>query len=83
MAESQEQEREDRGDVAHDGSHLNSVLRDIGDALRGLRFGQVIVVVQDGVVIQIDRIERIRLRRRRVESAARAAPHPLQEDSDV
>jgi hypothetical protein len=34
----------------------------IRDALRGLRFGLVQVIVQDGVVIQIERTERRRLR---------------------
>lgn len=34
----------------------------IRDALRGLRFGLVQIVVQDGVVIQIERTERRRLR---------------------
>ncbi len=31
-------------------------------ALQGLRYGQVVVIVQDGVVIQVDRTERRRLR---------------------
>jgi hypothetical protein len=30
-------------------------------ALRDLRYGQVVVVVQDGVIVQIDRLERRRL----------------------
>ena len=34
----------------------------IRHALRGLRFGQIVVVVQDGVVVQVDRTERRRLR---------------------
>ena len=33
-------------------------------ALRGLRFGSVTLVVQDGVVVQVDRTEKIRLERR-------------------
>ena len=33
----------------------------IGDALRGLRFGAVTVIVQDGVVVQVDRTEKLRL----------------------
>lgn len=37
-------------------------LQQIRDALRGLRFGNVNVVVQDGVVVQIDRTEKRRLR---------------------
>ena len=32
-------------------------------ALAGLRYGQISVIVQDGVVIQIDRTERTRLDR--------------------
>jgi len=34
----------------------------IRDALRGLRFGTVHVIVQDGVVVQIDRTEKRRVR---------------------
>ena len=37
-------------------------LQQIRDALRGLRFGSINVVVQDGVVVQIDRTEKKRLR---------------------
>lgn len=33
------------------------------DALRGLRFGSVTVVVQDGVIVQVERIEKKRLGR--------------------
>jgi hypothetical protein len=33
-------------------------------ALRGLRFGTVTAVVQDGVVVQVERTEKIRLERR-------------------
>lgn len=33
----------------------------VKDALRGLRYGEVTVVVQDGVIIQVERTERIRL----------------------
>jgi len=40
----------------------DSALEHIRDALRGLRFGLVSIVVQDGVVIQIERTERKRLR---------------------
>ena len=35
----------------------------IRDALRGLKFGAVTIVVQDGVVVQIDRTEKRRLRK--------------------
>ena len=39
-------------------------LRVIADALRGLQFGSVTVIVQDGIVIQVDRTEKRRLARR-------------------
>lgn len=35
----------------------------VAAALKGLRFGQVTVTVQDGVIVQIDRTERRRFRR--------------------
>ena len=38
-------------------------LQHIRDALQGLRFGAVNIIVQDGVVIQIERTEKRRLRR--------------------
>jgi hypothetical protein len=41
---------------------LQSSLEQIGGALRGLKFGSVNVIVQDGVVVQIDRTEKLRLR---------------------
>ncbi len=37
------------------------VLERIGAALRGLRYGSVTVIVQDGVVVQVDRTEKLRL----------------------
>jgi len=41
---------------------LQRSLEQIGGALRGLKFGSVNVIVQDGLVIQIDRTEKVRLR---------------------
>jgi hypothetical protein len=38
-------------------------LRHVADALRGLQFGTVTVVVQDGVVVQVERMEKVRLSR--------------------
>lgn len=38
-------------------------LQQIEEALRGLRFGHVTVVIQDGVVVQVERTEKRRLRR--------------------
>ena len=40
------------------------VMETIRRAIRGLQFGQVVVIVQDGVVVQVDRTERKRIQRR-------------------
>jgi hypothetical protein len=34
----------------------------IRDALRGLKYGSVLIVIEDGVIVQVDRTERRRLR---------------------
>jgi hypothetical protein len=50
---------------ANGGSERNSAedaMNQIRESLRGLRFGSVNIIVQDGVVIQIDRTEKRRLR---------------------
>ena len=44
----------------------------IAVALRGLRYGSVTAVVQDGVVVQVDRTEKFRVERR----AAALPPAP-------
>lgn len=38
-------------------------LEQIRESLRGLRFGTLHIIVQDGVIVQIDRTEKRRLRR--------------------
>lgn len=40
-----------------------AVLAQVSEALRDLRYGQVTVIVQDGAVVQIDRLEKQRLAR--------------------
>jgi hypothetical protein len=45
-----------------DASPTEPAIDHIRDALRGLRFGTVSIVVQDGLVVQIDRTEKRRLR---------------------
>jgi hypothetical protein len=42
---------------------FDEAIEQIRQALQGLRFGTVQVVVQDGVVIQLERTERRRLRK--------------------
>ncbi len=49
--------------VARDDEHDGVALNRICDALRGLHFGTVTVVVQDGVVVQLERTEKLRLHR--------------------
>jgi hypothetical protein len=41
---------------------LQTSMEQIRSALRGLKFGSVNVIVQDGVVVQIDRTEKVRLK---------------------
>ncbi len=41
---------------------LEDALEQIRRALQGLQFGEVSVIVQDGVVVQLERRERRRLR---------------------
>jgi hypothetical protein len=40
----------------------DDAINQIRDSLRGLRFGSVNIIVQNGVIIQIDRTEKRRLR---------------------
>jgi hypothetical protein len=44
-------------------AQLDQALASIRQALNGLRYGVVSVIVQDGVVVQIERTERSRLTR--------------------
>jgi len=41
----------------------DAALHRLSDALRGLRFGSVVAIVQDGVVVQIERTEKTRFGR--------------------
>lgn len=38
----------------------------IREALRALRFGTVTAVIQDGVVVQVERTEKVRIARNRI-----------------
>jgi hypothetical protein len=49
-------------DAQVDASSAEEAIEQIRESLRGLKFGSVNIVVQDGVVIQIDRTEKKRLR---------------------
>jgi hypothetical protein len=44
---------------------LRDALERIETALQGLRYGTVTAVVQDGVVVHVDRTEKIRIERSR------------------
>jgi Uncharacterized small protein len=41
--------------------NLEHALEQVRQALQGLRFGQVTAIVQDGVVVQVERIEKKRI----------------------
>lgn len=66
-----------RNGVAHTASDSVSGAEwnQIREALRGLRFGTVSIIVQDGVVVQIDRLEKRRIRRSENNSGSLKAPH--------
>jgi len=49
----------------------DETLERVQAALRGIRFGTVTVVIQDGVVVQIERMEKIRT------DARRPGPRPV------
>lgn len=55
--------RDDRGngDRAAAAARSDVSLRRIGEALHGLKYGSVVAIVQDGVVVQIERTEKTRL----------------------
>jgi len=55
-------ERLDRFHLTQDDPE-NDALTRIESALRGLRFGTVTAVVQNGVVVQVERTEKVRLQR--------------------
>lgn len=56
-AESQSLKQYDRGrDITAD------ELEQVRSSLRGLQFGSVSIIVQDGVIVQIDRTEKHRIR---------------------
>ena len=48
-------------ETAEEGRDSRPALEHVREALRGLRYGQVTVIVQDGVVVQIERTEKCRL----------------------
>jgi hypothetical protein len=45
------------------GDSLDVALQYVRQALAGLQFGQIAIIVQDGVVVQVERTERKRFRR--------------------
>jgi hypothetical protein len=57
-----EEDTRDSGGVRATPAAVETALEPIRAAIRGIRFGEVRVVIQDGVVIQIDRLEKQRLK---------------------
>lgn len=62
IPEREEDERTGSGASRTDGREHDGLDR-IQAALRGLRFGTVTAVVQDGVIVQVDRTEKVRVER--------------------
>ncbi len=62
MPETQEKQNSGAGSLLASQSESLSVIQ---DALKGLQYGQVTVVVQDGIVVQVERTEKHRLHARR------------------
>jgi hypothetical protein len=52
-----------RTPIASAASPFDEAMDQIRQSLQGLRFGTVSIIVQDGVVIQLERTERRRLRK--------------------
>jgi hypothetical protein len=61
MANRLEKEEEDSGPAL---DRVRDALDRIHAALRGLRYGTVTAVVQDGVVVQVERTEKFRIEKR-------------------
>ena len=49
--------------VRREPSQIDAAMQSIREALVGLQFGEVTVVMQDGVVVQLERTERRRFRK--------------------
>jgi hypothetical protein len=60
--------QQSKSPVAEQAAPADDAINQIRDSLRGLRFGSVNIIVQDGVIIQIDRTEKRRLRNSRSSS---------------
>ncbi len=60
MPEPQANGREGKGNGR---SPDEQTLEEVRQSLRGLQFGSLLIIVQDGVVVQIDRTEKKRLPR--------------------
>ena len=46
-----------------EGGNAGRVMDRVQEALDGLRYGEVTVVVQDGIIVQVERTDRMRLPR--------------------
>ncbi len=53
---------QDDGRAARSGAGRGFDLDQVQNAVKGIRYGEVRVIIQDGVVVQIERVEKQRLR---------------------
>jgi len=63
ISEVRDERRKDAAPSQPSAVTSDTTLRRLGDALRGLRYGSVVAIVQDGVVVQIERTEKTRFGR--------------------
>jgi hypothetical protein len=54
--------QQSKSSTAEQAANADDEINQIRESLRGLRYGSVNIIVQDGVIIQIDRTEKRRLR---------------------
>jgi hypothetical protein len=52
----------EEGQIVHSGSSRDLDLDHVRTAIQGIRYGEVRVIIQDGLIVQIERVEKQRLR---------------------
>jgi len=50
-------------DAPHRGRQIDEAIEHVREALVGLQYGEVLVILQDGVIVQLERTERKRFRK--------------------
>ena len=53
----------DSPSISASADSVEQALERVRDALKGLKYGVISIIVQDGVVVQVEKTEKVRLRR--------------------